>query len=599
MKVLLTTLNSKYIHSCLSLYYLRNSLDKYKDEIDLELKEYTINNNLTEIMSEIFKSNPDIVAFTCYIWNIEETIKLKGLLKKVLPNTKIIFGGPEVSYDDFDCSPALFDNVDYFVLGEGEENFRDLIISLVQNNENYKLLQGILWREKQLLQGDKTPQIIKELDNIPFPYLDTDFEYLKDKIIYYESSRGCPFSCSYCLSSATSGVRYFSVDRVIEDLKVFIKYNVKQVKFVDRTFNSKVDHYLPILNFLATQDCRANFHFEITASNWNEEAIEIFKKVPKGRFQFEIGVQSTYLPALKAINRHDNFEAVSQNVCLLKKFDNIHLHLDLIIGLPYETKEDFKKSFNDVYALNIDQLQIGFLKLLKGSSIREDQEKHEYIFLDYAPYEVLANKYLSYNEIRKLKILEKVFNLVYNSGNFKYSLSWLVLQEKSPFELYEKLALFWEERDWQFVGHKVESVYYNMYLFCEEFYPQFLDFYMELLKFDALFYLKNNKRLHFLSWDKEYNSNESDIIAELKNFFYQDNVKIKKYIPNFNFTNWREVKKKYHIEVFSKDVIDFVLGVNNLSKITSDEKIAILFSYEDFENVKFSVISPLDLNINV
>ncbi|MDL2280684.1 B12-binding domain-containing radical SAM protein [Selenomonadales bacterium OttesenSCG-928-I06] len=599
MKVLLTTLNSKYIHSCLALYYLRNSLNDFKDKIDVELKEYTINNNVAEIMSDIFKLNPDVVAFTCYIWNIEETIRLKTLLKKVLPNVKIIFGGPEVSYDDFESAPSLFADVDYFVLGEGEENFRDLIISLLQNDEKYKLLQGVLWREKQLLQGDKTPQIIKELDKIPFPYSDSDFEDLKDKIIYYESSRGCPFSCSYCLSSATSGVRYFSIDRVIEDLKIFIKHNVKQVKFVDRTFNSKVDHYLPILQFLAVQDCRTNFHFEITASNWSEEAVEIFRKAPKGRFQFEIGVQSTYLPALNAINRHDNFAAVSQNVQLLKKFDNIHLHLDLIIGLPYETKDDFKNSFNDVYALNIDQLQIGFLKLLKGSNIRKDCAKHEYVFLDYAPYEVLANKYISYDEIRKLKILEKVFNLVYNSSNFKYSLNWLVLQEKSPFEFYEKLALFWEERDWQFVGHKAESVYYNLYLFCAEFYPQFLDVYMELLKFDALLYLKNNKRLQFLSWDKEYNSNENDSVAELKNSFYQDTEKIKKYIPNFNFTNWREVKKKYHVEVFSKDIVDFVLGVSKLSNFTSNEKLAVLFLYEDIEDVRFSIISPLDLNINV
>jgi hypothetical protein len=564
MKVVFSTLNAKYIHSSLALKYLRMACSILP--ADIVIKEYTINNELLIILSDIYSEQPDIIGLSCYIWNIDMTLKLAGLLKKVLPNVIIILGGPEVSFALLDVMKK-HGYIDYIVQGEGENIVKELLGALC-SNKPVNTIDGLSFRQgEEVIVG--IPQVIEDVSSIRFPYCDSDMENLKDKIIYYESARGCPFSCQYCLSSATSGVRFFSLDRVYKDLEFFISYNVKQVKFVDRTFNARKEHYLPILRFLAKQDCRTNFHFEIAVDILDDEVLDFLQEVPVGRFQFEIGIQSTNQTTLEKISRHNNWPKIVEHVTRIISYQNIHVHLDLIVGLPYENYARFGQSFNDVYQLQPHMLQIGFLKMLKGAGLRNIADQCGYVFLDDAPYEVLANDCLTYGEVRKLKILEEVFNQVYNTGRFKYTLAFLItLYEGNAFRFYHDLSAYWENEKLHLVAHSNKSVYKYLLDFCILHHRQAVPVCQEFLKFDALMSEKETIQPEILMWNQ-------DTWLEEKNEFWRNQHVASKYIADYVFTTWRDIKKKYRIEVFSIDIIEYI---KHKGKIVSKES-PILFSY--------------------
>ncbi|CQR70067.1 Oxygen-independent coproporphyrinogen-III oxidase 2 [Sporomusa ovata DSM 2662] len=572
VKVVLSTLNAKYIHSSLALRYLASFCRAQGHTV--AVREYTVNNGLLEILSDLYTCQASVIGLACYIWNIEATLQLVALIKKVQPKAIVVLGGPEVSYQPEDILKEHA-AVDYIVLGEGEQSLA-VLLTMLADRQTMTNIPGVAYRNQGELVMSQ-PQQVARLDDIPFPYSHEDMEALKDKILYYESSRGCPFACQYCLSSATAGVRFLSLERVMDDLQFFIEHDVKQVKFVDRTFNACKEHYFPIVKFLAEQTCRTNFHFEIAADIWDQEVVDFLRQVPPGRFQFEIGIQSTNEQTLTASKRHNNWPKIVNYVSQVRDYGNIHLHLDLIVGLPYETGTLFAKSFNDVYRLQPDMLQIGFLKLLKGSGIRKSSASHDYVFMETAPYEVLANKYMDYATIRHLKILEEVFEQVYNSGRFQYSLPWLIaLTGGDAFAFYSKLAGYWEQHGYQLIAHSTKNLYKYMADFGTAFYSQIRHEYHELLKFDALMSEHGAVRPEFLPWN-QVNQAANDKWAGNKTAFWRDSNRVRRYLPNFTFTTWREIKKTYHIEVFNADIPAYLHGASGLDK----REVAVLFFYQN------------------
>lgn len=546
MRIVLTTLNAKFIHSSLALRQLKQYCLRVCP--DIVVKEYTINNELSHILGDLYRETPDVLGLACYIWNIDYTLALVRLLKKVLPQTIIILGGPEVSFDPDEimrANPA----VDYIVQGEGEEILAKLLVDLGSDQPS-SVIEGLTQRIGNVVVSSK-PQTIAELDTLPFPYDDKAIAELKDKIIYYESSRGCPFSCEYCLSGASPGVRFFTLERVLDDLAFFIRHDVRQVKFVDRTFNLRREHYWPILRFLAAADCRTNFHFEITAELLDNDILEFLRQVPHGRFQLEIGIQSTNAATLAAVSRKNDWPVIKKNVDTLQSGGNIHLHLDLIAGLPSEDYWRFGQSFNDVWHLQPDMLQLGFLKMLKGSGLRLQAAKHGYIYMDAAPYEVLANKYLTYGEIRRLKIIEELLNQLYNSGRFRTTCQWLVASyQQDAFRFYHDLADYWERRNLHIISHSGKALYQYLSDFCQDQLSEQSGICQQFLKFEALTFERGATRPAFLPWDNQW--------EEEKNSFWRDEAKARQYLPEYRFTTWREIKNNYHLEVFSCNIPDYL-----------------------------------------
>lgn len=567
IKTLLITLNAKYIHSSLALRYLQAYCSEGCGEVGI--KEYTINNKLLNILSDVYKEKPDIIGVACYIWNIEMTMSLIRLIKKVLPHTVVIVGGPEVSYD-----PAVImqeqPDIDYLIQGEGEVVLKALLRALAGHG-TVDSIDGLAFRTdggQVMING--TSQTVACLDEVPFPYTESSMKELKDKIIYYESTRGCPFNCQYCLSSATAGVRFRSLELVYEELTFFIKHNVRQVKFVDRTFNAAKRHYLPIMHFLSRQECGTNFHFEIAVDLLDEEDICFLKDVKEGRFQFEIGIQSTNEPTLQAINRTNHWDKITRNVAGLRAGDNIHLHLDLIAGLPEESYWQFGQSFNQVYQLKPHMVQLGFLKMLKGAGIRKNAQKYNYIYADYAPYEVLANSSISYKELSRLKILEGLVDQFYNSGRFQYVLPFLIEQYGGDaFAFFHSLTVYWENRQYNMIDHSVKACYQHLINFYNEQNPVALpELLKELLKFNALMVEGGSVRPEFLSWDDSWEQEKTE--------FWRSTETVLKYIPDYHFTTWRELKKHYHIEVFTFNVAKYF----SQPQAMQQELTPILISYK-------------------
>ncbi len=564
VKVVLTTLNAKYIHSSLALRSLAASCRQ--DGLDITVKEYTINNELLTILGDLWREKPSVVGLACYIWNTDLTLALVRLLKKVLPATTVVLGGPEVSYDS---RQLMADNpeVDYIILGEGEETLAALLAALAVGKP-VTGIAGLAWRNGGIHASQ--PRVVASLDSLPFAYRDADMAELKDKIIYYETSRGCPFACRYCLSGATTGVRFLSGERVRRELAFFIAHGVKQVKFVDRTFNAKKAHYLPILHFLASRDTATNFHFEIAADLLDEAVLAFLRTVPPGRFQFEIGVQSTNPATLDAIERKNDWPRIVAGVGGLRAGGNSHLHLDLIAGLPYEDYRRFGESFNDVYRLRPDMLQLGFLKLLKGSGIRRQAADHGYIFADAAPYEVLANNYLAYADIRRLKIIEEVLNQTYNSGRFTATLAWLVAAwQDDAFAFYEALAVYWEEGDLHMTAHSGKGLARILADFCRTVKPELAATVREFLKFDALLTDRGAVRPAFLPWDGE-------AWQAAKTAFWREEAIVRKYLPDYTFTSWRDVKNSFHLEIFACDIPEW-LATGHMSQRPT----VVLFAHHD------------------
>ncbi|MEG0371214.1 MAG: DUF4080 domain-containing protein [Clostridium sp.] len=429
MKVILASLNSKYVHSNLAIRYIKAFAKSYK----IDLFEATINENAMDIALRIFEKKPNIVGFSCYIWNIENTLKVCSTLKSLDENIKIILGGPEVTYNPYRYLND-FKYIDYVIVGEGELTF-NLLIKHIDGKIDIGSIEGVYYRKDGSVMG-REASIIEPLDILEFPYKDK--EDLPEKIIYYEASRGCPFSCKYCLSSVVRGIRFFPIGRVKDELEYFIENDVPLVKFVDRTFNSNKKFAMEIWSFLIEKKRNTVFHFEIAADLLDEESIELLKTAPVGLFQFEIGVQSTNNDILKNVNRVMKFGLVRKNVEDILKGGNIHCHLDLIAGLPGEDIKSFKNSFNECMEIMPQVLQLGFLKILKGSPMEKEAKKYNMKWCDYPPYQILSTSTMSSIDIIELMELEKVFETFYNSNIFSKTMYYALEN------IHDKFAFFWE-----------------------------------------------------------------------------------------------------------------------------------------------------------
>ena len=449
MKILLAACNAKYIHSNLAVYDLQAYASEYTDHIIL--KEYTINQQKDDIMRDIYLEHPDVVCVSCYIWNISFVKELMADLTKILPDADFWAGGPEVSYD---AEKFLSENPEFtgVMVGEGEETFQELSGYYVKKNpEKLENITGICYRDGEKIIHNGWRQIM-DLSSIPFIY--KDLSEFKNRIIYYESSRGCPFSCSYCLSSVDKKLRFRDIEMVKKELQFFIDHKVPQVKFVDRTFNCKHDHAMAIWKYINDHDNGVtNFHFEISADLLREEELQEMSTMRPGLIQLEIGVQSTNPDTIKAIHRTMDFEKLKGIVDRIHSFGNIHQHLDLIAGLPYEDYDSFRNSFNDVYALKPQQLQLGFLKVLKGSHMMEMCREYGIVYKNREPYEVLSTKWLDYGHVLKLKNVENMVEVYYNSGQFQKTLEYAESFFTDAFSIYEGLGIFYMEKGYGDVSH--------------------------------------------------------------------------------------------------------------------------------------------------
>ena len=450
MKILLAACNAKYIHSNPAVYDLKAFAGKYEDFI--VLKEYTINQTKDEILRSVYLEKPDLVCVSCYIWNITFVRNLVCDLAKILPDTRFFAGGPEVSFDaeDFLRENPQFTGV---MVGEGEETFLELTAHYVEGKSELKDIRGLVYRDAAGIHNTGVREMT-DLSSIPFVYGNLqDFEH---RIIYYESSRGCPFSCSYCLSSVDKKLRFRSLELVKKELQFFLDHQVSQVKFVDRTFNCRHKHAMEIWQYLAEHDNGiTNFHFEISADLITEEELQLMAGMRPGLIQLEIGVQSTNPETIRAIRRTMDFEKLCETVARIRSFGNIHQHLDLIAGLPYEDYDSFRKSFLDVYGLRPQQLQLGFLKVLKGSYMKEMASGYRLIYQEQEPYEVLSTAWLGYDEILRLKTVESMVEVYYNSGQFQNTLEYLETCFADAFTMYEALGAFYERHGYEQISHSI------------------------------------------------------------------------------------------------------------------------------------------------
>lgn len=524
-KIVLTAINSQYVHLNVAVRYLKKYVEKNSD-IKLDIYETNINNQLMNIIKDLFEKQPDMIIFSTYIWNKEYVFSITKELKKILPDVKIALGGPEVSYE-WDKIMAENQEIDYIFTGEGEKvllNFFTKDISEVK---------GVVYREGERLKYNGIEPLIENLDIIPFPYDDE----LQDrtKIFYYESSRGCPFNCSYCMSSIDKSVRYYSIDRTKEDLKRFIDSPIKLLKFVDRTFNLSKEKYMAIWRFLLESYREGiTFHFEINANIFDDETLDFLETVPKGYFQFEIGVQTIDAQAMKSIGRINKLEKLEHNIRKISR--NIHLHLDLIAGLPYETYDKFRESFDYVHRLKPEMIQLGFLKLLKGTKMYDEREKYGYKYFSKPPYEVFSNEFISFAEMVKLKNLEKVLDFYYNSEKFPESVQWIIENHyESAFSFYEDVAEYFDKRGYLKVSHKESTLFTLLYEFYLDKGLKDREIFVEYLKYD---YLMLGKTGFYPEWFKS--EKDGELYDEL--------------IRERNYKSIREGHKNSELERFSYNI---------------------------------------------
>ena len=539
MKIVLTAIGSKYIHTALGL----RSICAYAKAhgINAELIEDSAQTPLLSALAEITAKEPDVVGLSVHIWNKNYVFSLIRLLRKVMPQVKIVVGGPEVSFNP-ERIFAECPQIDYIIMGEGEETFVKLMHALADGGE---VPEHVAYKKDGAVIANGGTSVVSDLDVLEFAYPDLSEVVEAKKIVYYECTRGCPFNCSYCLSGISRNVRRRSLTKVFADLDRLIAGGVPLVKFVDRTYNLDENYFLPIMQHLAEAKTDATFHFEIKADLLSENVLKFLETVPKGRFQFEIGVQTTNPQTLQAINRHDNWQKLTENVTRLLRSGNIHLHLDLIAGLPYEGLEEFEKSFNDVYGLQPHMLQLGFLKVLPGTQMESQTREHALVYMDEPPYEILATKYISYNELGFLKVLEDVFDHTYNTGRFVYTLKYLTKIEGSAFAFYSKFAKWWQARGEYPLGHNVRGVTKLLYDFARECYKEEFTAVCELLRFDVLM-AQPGWKPEFLCW-------HSSELNEKIMAFWRDADKVRQYVPDYDFATWRQIQKNYAVEYFDFD----------------------------------------------
>lgn len=557
MKYLLAAINAKYIHSNLAVYDLKAYAKEYQNQI--EIAEYTINQKPDEILKDIYRKKPDFIAYSCYIWNICIIEQLIKETVKILPNTELWLGGPEASYRAEELMQK-YSFLKGIMIGEGEETFYQLL-KYYEEKSGLEKVQSIMYREKNEIKQTKIRALL-DLSSVPFPYQNlSEFE---NRIIYYESSRGCPFSCSYCLSSIDKKLRFRELELVKKELQFFLDKKVAQVKFVDRTFNCKKGHAFEIWQYILEHDNGiTNFHFEISADLLTEEELKLIQRMRPGLIQLEIGVQSTNPETLKAIHRTVNLEILKRNVASVHTFQNTHQHLDLIAGLPQEDYVSFQKSFNEVYEMQPDQLQLGFLKVLAGTQIWEHTKEYEIVYQDMPPYEVLYTKWISYEEILILKGVEQMVEVYYNSLQFVYSVAYLVPYFKTPFSFYQKLADYYEKNT------VFEAKHSRM-----ERFLLLLHFAQGYLREEALIQLKE-KMVYDLYLRENAKSRPSFVAEEegwkeQKRDFYIQEAKERKYLPNYQNYDGKQLAKMTHLEKFSRNPVTNEKG-----------EVWILFDYKE------------------
>lgn len=539
MKVVLTAINAKYIHSNLAVYSLKAYAHSFCE--DIQIVEYTINQQIDDILMDLYKKQPDVLCFSCYIWNlnyIEEIVRECG---KIFSGIPIWLGGPEVSYDATDVLVRL-PEVTGVIRGEGEETFRELV-SCYEEKKSIKEIRGITYRSAQSAIVENEGRSVMDLSKVPFVY--NHLEMFQNKIIYYETSRGCPFSCSYCLSSIDKCLRFRDMKLVKEELSFFIEKEIPQVKFVDRTFNCNHKRAMEIWSYIVKKDKGiTNFHFEIAADLLNEEEICLIEQMRPGLIQLEIGVQSTNERTIKEIRRTMDFKEVARIVKRMNQAHNVHQHLDLIAGLPYEGLESFQESFNQVYALEPEQLQLGFLKVLKGSYMEQEKTAYGLVYKSRPPYEVLYTNWMSYGEILKLKVIEEMVEIYYNSGQFRHTLKELVKEFQTPYEFFEQLGNYYDSQELNLVSHSRISRYEILYRFIREKGKGIKEsFYRELLTYDV--YLRENVK------NRPEFAGESQVDKEIVREFYEREAKENRYLQGYDQYDMRQLRKMTHMEKFT------------------------------------------------
>lgn len=564
MNILLTAINAKYIHSNLAVYSLRayaaGKCERYKEEI--EIAEYTINQPLDQILMDLYKRKPEVLCFSCYLWNIEYVEQLVAELGKIMPQTDIWLGGPEVSYH---ASHMLeqFPQVYGIMRGEGEETFLELAEFYYNNSEKsleqcekvqrLKEIVGITFRDGEEII-ETADRSVMDLSKVPFVYEDLDV--FKNKIIYYESSRGCPFSCSYCLSSIDKCLRFRDLELVKKELQFFIDHEIPQVKFVDRTFNCKHSHSMEIWSYIKEHDKgKTNFHFEVAADLLNEEELNLISTMRPGLIQLEIGVQSTNEQTIKEIHRTMKFSQVTEVVNRVHAAKNIHQHLDLIAGLPFEDYNSFHKSFCDVYALRPEQLQLGFLKVLKGSYMEEKTKDYELLYQNRPPYEVLSTKWLPYSDVIRLKGLEEMVEVYYNSRQFEHTMELLEQVFGDAFVMFEEMSNYYEEHGYYGVNHNRVARYEILYAFIKEValvqYETLLteEQFRQTLVMDL--YLRENMK------NRPAFAGDSLVSKEVERTFYDTEAEEHQYLKGYEKYDKRQLRKMTHLENIDGHLILF------------------------------------------
>lgn len=577
IKTLLVGINAKYIHTSLAV----RSIEMYckGNNTNVSTKEFTINNDEDKIINEIYEEKPDFLGFSCYIWNINIILEIISTIKKLLPNVKIFVGGPEVSYE-YDY---IFEKgIDIVCIGEGEKTVKELIDRFNEKkciDKSFENVNGIAFKLENDIIITKDRDLL-QLDEIPFVYKN-GLEGTEHKILYYEASRGCPYSCQYCLSSLEKGLRFLSEKRVKEDLDFFLKNNVKQVKFVDRTFNCNKKFALLIWNYLIDNDNGiTNFHFEISADIVDDDMLNVLKNARVGLFQFEIGVQSTNDATLDEIKRKTNLQKLFDKVDKIKNLKNIHQHLDLIAGLPFEDYDIFKKSFNDVFNVYPEQFQLGFLKLLKGSGLRINAEKYGIVYKDKAPYEVLYTNLIDYDKMNMLKNIEEMIEIYYNSGKAINTIKYGIKFFNSPFDFFEQLVTYWVKNNYNNISHSKMKLYEVIYDFFKDIKDIDNNVLNEIVKFDIL--LNDNIKSLPVWINTKYDNDFKD--KERK--FYNNKENIQKYLPHLEKYDAKQISRMCYFEKFS---IDIEKMINSNFNLINKEEVYILFDYNTKNDLIYKV----------
>ena len=556
MNVVLSTLNSKFIHSSLALRYLKAYGEAHGQAYDIV--EYTINMPVLHILSDITEHDIDVLGFACYIWNIEMTLHVVDMVKAVRPDIKIVLGGPEVSFTADELLERC-PNIDYIVQGEGEEAFHALVTALQLGNDGLNpVIPGVRGRRNGSILGSAEAVEVRDLSTIPFPYTEEDMEDLEHKIIYYESSRGCPFSCQYCLSGNKNTVRFFPQERTLEELQWFIDHGVKQVKFVDRTFNCAPHHHRPLMEFMRDSDTDMNFHLEMEPELMTEWETNILCETPPGRIQIEVGVQSTHKKTLDAINRYNDWPYIQKSIRPIIQAGRTHVHMDLIVGLPHEDFNRFGQSFNDLFSLQPHALQIGFLKLLKGSGVRRMRE-YKYVADPLAPYEVLSTHVLPYDDVRFLKYFEDVFERFYNSERFRTTFGYIGQQlihgETDAFTYFCDMTRAWLKEG----NHKVNLKDIDQIEFLYRFFLAKGDtIAAELLQYDTLVSYRGKVRSDAVGLPKQTKE-----LLQVGEAFWRNEEIASTFIPNYTFKEWRKIRQQYVEMTMSRETATY-LGIQHI-----------------------------------